>query len=53
MGTLCGWASIDEKGKATGGQKGDQTGREVRTGNWYNFGRKQGSKGSNSNEAVM
>ena len=37
MGTLCGWASIDEKGKATGGQKGDQTGREVRTGNWYNF----------------
>lgn len=38
MGTLCGWASIDENGKATGGQKGDQTGREVRTGNWYSFG---------------
>lgn len=38
MGTLCGWASIDENGKATGGKKGDQTGREVRTGNWYNFG---------------
>ena len=30
MGTLCGWASIDENGKATGGQKGDQTGHEVR-----------------------
>lgn len=38
MGTLCGWASIDENGKATGGQKGDQTGREVKTGNWYDFG---------------
>lgn len=38
MGTLCGWASIDENGKATGGQKGDQTGREVKTGSWYNFG---------------
>ena len=35
---LCGWASIDERGKVTGGQKGDQTGKEVRTGNWYNFG---------------
>ena len=38
MGTLCGWASIDDNGKTTGGQKGDQTGREVRTGSWYNFG---------------
>lgn len=38
MGTLCGWASIDERGKATGGQAGDQTGREVKTGNWYDFG---------------
>lgn len=38
MGTLCGWASIDENGKATGGRKGDQTGREVKTGSWYNFG---------------
>lgn len=38
MGTLCGWASINENGKAAGGKNGDQTGREVRTGNWYNFG---------------
>lgn len=38
MATLCGWASIDERGKATGGQKGDQTGKEVKVGNWYNFG---------------
>ena len=40
MGTLCGWASIDENGKARGGTAGDQTGREVKTGNWYNFGQK-------------
>lgn len=40
MGTLCGWASIDENGKAKGGSAGDQTGREVRTGNWYDFGQK-------------
>lgn len=38
MSTLCGWASINENGKATGGRKGDQTGREVRTGSWYGFG---------------
>lgn len=38
MATLCGWASIDENGHAHGGQAGDQTGREVKTGPWYNFG---------------
>lgn len=38
MGTLCGWASTNENGKKTGGKKGDQTGREVKTGSWYNFG---------------
>lgn len=38
MATLCGWASIDENGKARGGAAGDQTGREVKTGNWYDFG---------------
>ena len=38
MATLCGWASIDERGKATGGKPGDQTKKEVRVGNWYNFG---------------
>ena len=30
-----GHASIDEKGKAKGGQAGDQTGREVCTTSWY------------------
>lgn len=35
------WASIDERGKATGGKPGDQTGREVLVGNYYNFGQDQ------------
>ena len=34
----CVWASIDENGRARGGRAGDQTGKEVRVGNWYNFG---------------
>ncbi len=34
----CAWAAIDENGKARGGKAGDQTGRECRVGNWYNFG---------------
>ena len=39
---LCGWASIDERGRASGGAAGDQTGREVRVGSWYNFGQTEG-----------
>lgn len=35
---LFAWASIGENGKATGGKPGDQTGREVKIGNYYNFG---------------
>lgn len=31
-----GMASIDEKGKISGGQAGDQTGREVKICDWYN-----------------
>lgn len=38
MSVLCGWASIDERGRASGGKAGDQTGREVKTGPWYYFG---------------
>ena len=38
MFVRCGWASIDERGHASGGAAGDQTGREVKTGNWYQFG---------------
>lgn len=37
MAVLCGWASQSEHGTVTG-SAGDQTGREVKTGNWYNFG---------------
>ena len=38
MSVLCGWASINEYGRARGGAAGDQTGREVKTGPWYQFG---------------
>lgn len=38
MVNLFAWASIGENGKATGGKKGDQTGKEVKVGNYYNFG---------------
>lgn len=31
-------ASINEKGTATGGQTGDQTGKEIKIGNYYNDG---------------
>lgn len=34
----CGWASIDENGRAKNGKAGDQTGKEVKTGDWYQFG---------------
>lgn len=35
MSILIGHASIDERGKANGGQAGDQTGKEVCTRSWY------------------
>ena len=35
---LFAWASIGENGKAVGGIRGDQTGKEVKVGNYYNFG---------------
>lgn len=38
MINLFAWASIGENGKATGGKAGDQTGNEVKVGNYYNFG---------------
>lgn len=34
---LFAWASIGENGRATGGKAGDQTGREVKVGNYYWF----------------
>lgn len=37
MSVKCGWASIDERGRASGGKAGDQTGVEVKVGNWYYF----------------
>lgn len=36
MSVLIGHASIDETGRASGGQAGDQTGKEVYVGYWYN-----------------
>lgn len=35
MAVLIGSARIDERGKASGGKAGDQTGKEVSTQNWY------------------
>lgn len=35
MSTIIGHSSIDENGKASGGQAGDQTGKEVCTRSWY------------------
>ena len=37
---LCAWASISEKGTANG-IKGDQTKKEVKIGNYYNFGQNE------------
>ena len=37
MSIKCGWASIDEHGRASGGAAGDQTGLEVKVGSWYYF----------------
>ena len=37
---LCAWASISEKGTANG-IKGDQTTKEVKIGNYYNFGQNE------------
>lgn len=38
MAVKIGHASIDERGKITGGAGGDQTGKEVTTRSWYNSG---------------
>ena len=38
MANLFAWASIGENGKAVGGVRGDQTGKEVKIGYYYNFG---------------
>lgn len=35
MAVIVGSARMDERGKATGGKAGDQTGKEVSTQNWY------------------
>jgi hypothetical protein len=38
MSIKCVWASIDENGHGRNGKAGDQTGKEVKVGYWYNFG---------------
>ena len=40
MAVLCGWASIGETGNGRNNRPGDQTGREVKLGDWYYFGQK-------------
>ena len=40
MSILCGWASQSEKGTING-NKGDQTGKEVKLGNYYDFGQNE------------
>ena len=41
MSIRCAWASIDERGKARGGKAGNQTGKELKIGDWYYFGQTQ------------
>lgn len=36
----CVWASIDENGKTHGGKAGNQSGKELRVGEYYKFGQK-------------
>ena len=38
MTAWCGYASIDERGKISGGKAGDQTGNELKVARWYDFG---------------
>ena len=37
MAVIIGQASIDERGSISGGQSGDQTGREIATREWYDY----------------
>ena len=53
MAVLCGWASQDERAKASGGKAGDQTGKEVKTGNWYDFGQTEVFRWKDRNKAVL
>lgn len=41
MKNLFAWASIDENGHVSGGKAGDQTGKEVKIGYYYDFGQNQ------------
>lgn len=50
---LCGWASNGETGHARGNKAGDQTGREVKTGNWYDFGQTAVYRWKDRNRAIL
>ena len=50
---LCGWASNGETGHARGNKAGDQTGNEVKTGNWYKFGQKAVYRWKDRNKAIL
>ena len=58
MALLCGWASQSEN-KTANGRKGDQTKKEVKVGNYYNFGQdkvirfKNPARGVKAGKAMM
>ena len=52
MAVQCVWASIDERGNATGGAAGDQTTTEVRKGPWYQFGQTYVIRPKNANDGI-
>ena len=58
MAVLCGWAAIDERGLASGGQAGDQRQKsspdyygEARVGSWYYFGQTEVFRWKDRNKA--
>lgn len=51
MSIKCGYASIDERGRVSGGRAGDQTGKEVKIAPWYNFGQDVVLRFENSDKA--
>ena len=51
MAIKCGWASIGETGKGRGNKAGDQTGKEVKVGAWYNFGQTEVLRWKDRNKA--
>ncbi len=53
MAVLCGWASNGETGYARNNKAGDQTGREVKIGDWYDFGQTEVFRWKDRNKAIL